>query len=753
MGPEAFDFVEVPGGHHSGGKMFMCVCASRAGNDAMWEFWFDLLFEFLEKQIELADNLKVFDTWSRQGFTTLDGEHQQLAKLITPSVYEKFSAIGHSFSKLPSGTSGATQPNDLMKAHTTMHRTINSEATANCSASKDVHKWFTSVCVRKLWGEEAPTKAVQLQFARMVAGFTQVMHKCLSQDMITKGYDKAGQGSNKIDFVSMAAGWAFGVESDKLAVWEAIGRDLAVTFQRRGAVTEGDFDAREPNTVGHSTLSLLEKKKKEDGTEGIPRDQRTLCQQRAVHLTTAASVAARADDLRQQEDYLKLASEKKDEEARKKDAKRKEEVEKAKAAVEKKSEDAKKKVAAAAWSSVRTLCSTLSMDWKQKRNAKDCICDACGISYDCVVKNAPLIPSYWENGWKECGRPLPKKSKEEKGTCLVYFCPECVLHNGGSHMHRHDVKHHSSTQIDNKHAKRISTHTKATVPPVRAPAASASSPAPPLPAATCLSEPPCMTLGAEDLLNAGDFHKFSEDLFGLDEREFGVNALANIKELDEILKDRLQEHIFNHPKVTPSMRLMYAWDYVRQNMSRMLAWKILQGYVHVECGQVHDVYTCYLSLSSSYTEIDSKNKDVYFGSYVVWDTHAQKFRRSGKAIDNNKRIGEHTRDAGNPEKATPFYEAYRHRWGCLQWYHSLALGPKAIAAAASCMYVSPAIHTKLEKAKWGGRDKTAAERACEMMAYLSELVDDLLMDSRETTTSMMPGFEGPLNVFGNKKTA
>ena len=63
------------------------------------------------------------------------------------------------------------------------------------------------------------------------------------------------------------------------------------------------------------------------------------------------------------------------------------------------------------------------------------------------------------------------------------------------------------------------------------------------------------------------------------------------------------------------------------------------------------------------------------------------------------------------------------------------------------MYTTNEIRTWLDKAKWSGARTTGAVRQREMMGYLSELVDHLLMDRRDTYDSEAPGFESPLYAF------
>ena len=63
------------------------------------------------------------------------------------------------------------------------------------------------------------------------------------------------------------------------------------------------------------------------------------------------------------------------------------------------------------------------------------------------------------------------------------------------------------------------------------------------------------------------------------------------------------------------------------------------------------------------------------------------------------------------------------------------------------MPVTKEVGQKLDRAKWGGRSWVRSDRDAGMLAYLAELVSELLMDSSYTNYSEAPGFEGPLNAF------
>ena len=134
----------------------------------------------------------------------------------------------------------------------------------------------------------------------------------------------------------------------------------------------------------------------------------------------------------------------------------------------------------------------------------------------------------------------------------------------------------------------------------------------------------------------------------------------------------------------------------------------------------------------------------------MWDTRYKRWVRSGKAINIDKRCLKHDVDM-KEDTESAFYLHHRERWSTLSWYVSLGLGDAAqIEAACSIMTVSARVAKKLDQATWSGSKKTGKEREPEMLAYLSELCDDLLMNPLSTWSSEAPGFEGPLGVHVNK---
>ena len=185
----------------------------------------------------------------------------------------------------------------------------------------------------------------------------------------------------------------------------------------------------------------------------------------------------------------------------------------------------------------------------------------------------------------------------------------------------------------------------------------------------------------------------------------------------------------------------YVWDYARHNLSRMLAWKVLRGEVDLSNTNVSNPLRCLLLGPAQCEWVSIPSTGSFNGSYVVWDKTNEAFVRSGKAMDCVKRKREHDRDKSKLDATSRFYRLFCGRSEDLEWYLSLVFSSKAKnIAAAESMYISASVKQGLDAAKFGGKKKTVEDRGCEMVGYLSELVDELLMDTR-VNVSDAPGFD------------
>ena len=262
---------------------------------------------------------------------------------------------------------------------------------------------------------------------------------------------------------------------------------------------------------------------------------------------------------------------------------------------------------------------------------------------------------------------------------------------------------------------------------------------------------------AEQLLEGAPssaFASYCKEFLGAEYLDLTLQQRSNLRGIIKALDDRLDKHVENHNKIGASTQASYVWQYVRRNMAAMIILKAYAGKVDVDKDAGVDEYSCLLPPPRRFVEVTKEDwesskseRAVLFGSYLVWNCRAKQWIRSGKAVDVLTRIKEHIRDKDKHEKASAFYDEWRDEWDNLEWYTSLAFGEKQqLDAAVDLMDIQAIVKEKLEKAKWGGKGKAYDDRRSEMFAYLSELVDDLMMDKRQTRSSHAPGFEGPLGV-------
>ena len=174
------------------------------------------------------------------------------------------------------------------------------------------------------------------------------------------------------------------------------------------------------------------------------------------------------------------------------------------------------------------------------------------MSYLCATDTIPDKDTKWENGWKECTRCI--KGKKGKKCCAALL--------GGVLISKHNLNVHGEEKdkrtLDSKIAKQAARVVKAIAMRDKVPTPS-NGPAEPGPRSDeiqLLEDAPDFALRADELLNGGGFHKFSESLLGTEEREFLVNELTEVRRLDDTLHTRLRDHIIYHPKVDLNMRDM-----------------------------------------------------------------------------------------------------------------------------------------------------------------------------------------------------
>ena len=127
---------------------------------------------------------------------------------------------------------------------------------------------------------------------------------------------------------------------------------------------------------------------------------------------------------------------------------------------------------------------------------------------------------------------------------------------------------------------------------------------------------------AADLLTSKELISFSRQAIVCNKDNFTLTELAAVRALDCLLHTRLQAHIRQHHRIPTKKMNHYVWDYCYHNMSRALAWGIMQR--HVKINQVADKddhLTCFIEDPNEFMdEIPRESNGLGLtGGYKVWD--------------------------------------------------------------------------------------------------------------------------------------
>ena len=242
-------------------------------------------------------------------------------------------------------------------------------------------------------------------------------------------------------------------------------RDLAPLAYQHGQITESQFDELEPDNPSWATQSKQEISLREAGTH-LKRNERTLNQRRACHLTTENAIRARQEEARQADEYAKEQALAKDAKAKEKSSKKnavEEEAEKKRA---KAADDKRQKKAAETFNAQLTYATTKSMDcshtWEE--DEIEWKCSVCGLCDSCVQEHVTEKPDTWDLGWRAC----------HKKRCNVVWCPTCMNYMGKIHEQRHWRAAHAPTTTNQIKKTKAAFDARATVQQQKAEAALAA---------------------------------------------------------------------------------------------------------------------------------------------------------------------------------------------------------------------------------------------------------------------------------------
>ena len=147
----------------------------------------------------------------------------------------------------------------------------------------------------------------------------------------------------------------------------------------------------------------------------------------------------------------------------------------------------------------------------------------------------------------------------------------------------------------------------------------------------------------KDLLQDTKFKEEACRLLGIDGvPEFSPKELDGAYEVAREIKQRLKDLVDSN-RLTAAQKDSKVWGWAEKNCVRMLALKILSGYVDLTKGSGTG---CFLKGKQVFELVPTKRKKTeIFGSYLVWDEEIGTWIRSGKAQDCIKRTLAHNKDA------------------------------------------------------------------------------------------------------------
>jgi hypothetical protein len=215
-----------------------------------------------------------------------------------------------------------------------------------------------------------------------------------------------------------------------------------------------------------------------------------------------------------------------------------------------------------------------------------------------------------------------------------------------------------------------------------------------------LTNSPLCTTRATDLLIDQDFITFSEQLFAVKRSSFTSAELAVVAYIHDEVTERMHKHIHTHPQLNLDHRARYVWDYARHNISRVLAWKAMQGVLDLAFDVPDDgersPLKCFLRLPEAcmLDDVRALPKGKVWGSYLVWDTFSKVYVRTGKAVDMAARLKQHDKAVYDYSNSL-FYNTFNKRWNDLTFYVSFGIKSKAqVMAASGACYIEKTVQTR-----------------------------------------------------------
>ena len=466
--------------------------------------------------------------------------------------------------------------------------------------------------------------------------------EAFARHVVRAGHIKAGWGrwDGSVNFQAMLENYQFYREktySDhELADFEVKGDALAEIAWKHCQIPEKFFDAEEyriPMTQQEQTKAAKENSK--------PRDQMSLVFRRACIMLTEEFAAAQKAEVEAAEKAKKDAEQAKEEQMRNKHAKleqqRKKEAQKELMTKQKLDEEVRRATA---------LQKSLARGRESLVNADDWRCAICAMLWS-EADEAGLVEK--RSAWKQCAKTYKTKGGG-KCVCVVSWCTDCMKTSGSLRL----IEAHNSTCLAYDSDKQPTNLQKKTVQKVQTELSqkdqeradvspSTLAPTNPTELPVIPLQPNVTERPIKDLLQDTQFKEEACRLLGIDGvPEFSPKELDGAYAVAMEIKQRLKDLVESN-RLTAAQKDSKVWGWAEKNCVRMLALKILSGYVDLTKGSGTG---CFLIGKQVFELVPTKKmRAEIFGSYLAWDEEIGTWIRSGKAQDCTKRTLAHNKDA------------------------------------------------------------------------------------------------------------
>lgn len=175
-------------------------CKSRAGNEAMWDWYFNMLLDYIEGEKLTLQSAGLIGTapdkkYGLTAFVSMDGKYQQLMSVQHQAFNQRCVDAGVTFWKHPSSCSLAVQACDLAVMFKMLHSKIPTVDWQKDNAPIQGREYFMNYIGVQLWkgkgDKDRPTARHLQNYGRLEGGFRAHAQSCCTKSIIQKGFERS----------------------------------------------------------------------------------------------------------------------------------------------------------------------------------------------------------------------------------------------------------------------------------------------------------------------------------------------------------------------------------------------------------------------------------------------------------------------------------------------------------------------------------------------------------------------------------